>query len=205
VQLFTGGMPEGSFVDFSDNGTHPVFACCWIDGKRGASAYVSFPSDGGPGVFRLSLGLRDGDPAKLKVQMSMRMRDDETGNRRTIPLCCSCASLEPMLRGEADKFQMPDQFHEDRFARVEMRIANAHEFTANPLQLRASALERIPEHNKCVTGISEFIAANNAKNETKFAKGTEGMSDGSSRYFLILLSLMLGTPAYTLLPLLAQP
>lgn len=201
LELFTSTMPESSFVDFSDAGTHPVYVCCWIDGQRGETAHVSFPPGKGMGVFKLCLPFRDGDFDKLKVQASMRMRDDETGNRRTVPLCSSCAYIQPMLRGETDEFQMPDEFIDGSYARIRMSISNVGEFQKQPLQLVASNLDRLQQLNAGVKRISAHIADNTAKNGMVFTKDGEQMKDGVTRYPVILVafSLLLGTPAYVFL------
>ena len=212
VQLFTGGMPEGSFVDFSDTGGHPVFACCWVDRERGKSVQVVFPEGGGPGVFRVDIDFRDHDSAKLKVLISMRMRDESSGNRRTVPLCSSCAFMAPMLKGETDSFQMLDVCYDSNYARVAMSITNHQDFVQRPLILRASHLDRLPEFNQKIHCVAEAIAENNAKNNTKFTQGGGSMQSGESRYhdglprlqFVLFILLLLGTPAHVFL-LTAQP
>ena len=204
VQLFVSDMPEASFVDLSRAGTHPVFACCWIDRHRGKSSFVEFPTGSGVGVFRVELELRDGDPDKLKVQLSMRMRDSQTGNRRTVPLTTSCANINPMLAGRVDEMRMPDQFISSNFANVSMRIVNSQDFVSRPLVLSASKLDQIADLNKHVRRVSEEMEANNVKNNTKFLKGTDSMRSGDSRclpWGLVFLALALGTPAYAFLVL----
>jgi hypothetical protein len=177
-------------VDFSDSGSHPVFACCWIDGSRGATAHVAFPVTG-PGVFKLSLPFRDDDPDKVKIQVSMRMQDDSSHNRRTVPLCTSCACMRTMLAGDLDEFRVLDTNITGNYAVVSMRITNHVEFMGRPLRLRASALEQIPAFNESVRAVGAAIDANNAKNKTVFVKGTSQMKDGMSR---LALSLPLSTP-----------
>lgn len=201
VQLFTSNMPESSFVDFSDGGGHMVFACCWIDGKRGVSARVVFPSNG-PGVFRLSLPFRDDDPDKLKLQVSMRMQDEGSHNRRTVPLCTSCACMRAMLGGNLDEFRVLDPNITGDYAVVSMRIVNYAEFVGQPLRLRVSSLERIPELNASFRSVGAAIEENNKKNNTVFPRDAVTMKDGLSRWFgppasllllrhLVLLSLSL--------------
>ena len=205
VQLFVSDMPESSFVDLTDAGNHPVFACCWIDGTCGKTAHVQFPAGSGVGVFRVDLAMRDGDSDKVKVQLSMRMLDPETGNRRTVPLTTSCACVSTMLTGECDLFKMPDQFVQGNFVNVSMRILNHADFKDQPLRLRSSALGKISEFNKHVKRVSDAIEANNKLNETQFPRGTSSMRSGDSRctYLLptplLVLALALGTPAYSLL------
>jgi len=204
VELFTSTMPESSFVDFSDAGTHPVFIGCWIDGVRGETAHVFFQPGVGVGTFKLALPFRDGDFDKVKVQVSMRMRDDGSGNRRTVPLCSSCAYMQPMLQGNTDTFQMPDEFINGNYARVSMSISNVGDFQAQPLRLSASNLDRLKEFNAGIKKMSASIADNTDKNSMAFINGGEQMKDGGTRYtppclLLVALSLMLGTPAYVFL------
>jgi hypothetical protein len=209
VQLYTANMPESSFVDFSKTGTHPVFACCWINGKRGASSYVTFPSDGGPGVYSFGLAFRDGDPNLVKVQFLMRMQDPGTGIRRTVHLCCGCAKMDSMLKKqEIDTFGLADQFMEGDYAKVSLRVCNAHEFVDRPLRLRESALIHLPVFNGAVDGVDEGIAKNMAMNKTKFSRGTEDMRSGKSRFvpnLLLFVALSLGTPAYVFMSPCLQP
>ena len=210
VQLFTGGMPESSFVDFSETGGHPVFACCWVDRDRATSTRVVFPVGGGPGVFHVDLDYRDEDTDKVKVIISMRMRDDDSGNRRTVPLCSSCAQMTPMLSGESDDFKMLDQVYDSSYARVGMRILNLNDFEKQPLRLRASSLDLIPVFNRKIHELTSVIAENNMKNSTKFVQGGASMQSGESRYALphpavLFMLLFLGTPAHAFLPLSVQP
>lgn len=204
VQLFVSDMPESSFVDLTNSGTHPVFACCWIDRHRGQTAHVEFPPGSGVGVFRVDLDFKDGDTDKLKVQLSMRMQDPGTSNRRTVPLTTSCAHMTPMLAGRPDLFRMPDQFVAGNFVNVTMRVLNHADFKDRPLDLKPSALNKIPAFNKHVRRVSEAIEANNKLNNTQFPRGTGSMRSGDSRCAplptpLVVLALALGTPAYTLL------
>lgn len=181
VQLFTSNMPENSFVDFSDGGGRPVFACCWIDKSRGESARVVFPACG-PGVFRLALPFRDDDPAKVKLQVSMRMQDEGSHNRRTVPLCTSCACMNTMLRGGLDEFRVLDENVTGNYAVVSMRILNHAEFMGRPLRLRPSALEQIPALNAMIRAVGQSIKENNQKNNTVFRDGAEQMKEGFSWY-----------------------
>lgn len=204
VQLFVSDMPEASFVDLTDTGTHPVFASCWVDGERGKTTYVTFTPCGGVGVFRMDMEFRDGDPDKVKVQLYMRMQDPQTGNRRTVPLSTSCACMRTMLSGGVDEFRMPDQFIQTNFVNMRMRVLNWQDFTAKPLALKPSALNRLAEFNKHVRRVSEAIESNNVLNKTQFLKGADTMRCGDSRCMLppsplLFLALALGTPAYSLL------
>lgn len=203
MQLFVSDMPEASFVDLTNSGTHPVFVCCWIDKHRGKTAHVEFAPGSGVGVFRLDLDFREGDSDKLKIQLSMRMLDQGTANRRTVPLTTSCANVTTMLAGEADLFRMPDQFIAGNYVNVSMRIVNHKEFQSQPLRLLPSALNKIPEFNKHVRRVSQAMEANNAMNKTQFLRGADSMRSGDSRCCLptpvLVLALALGTPAYTLL------
>lgn len=209
VQLYTANMPESSFVDFSKTGTHPVFACCWIDGKRGASSYVTFPSDGGPGVYSFKLAFRDGDPNLVKVQFLMRMEDPDSGIRRTVHLCCGCAKMDPMLsKQEVDAFGLADQFMEGDYAKVSLRVTNAHEFADRPLRLLDSVLNKLPVFNDAVDDVDRGFATNMATNKTKFSRGTEDMRSGKSRYLsnlILFVALSLGTPAYVFMSPCPQP
>jgi hypothetical protein len=198
VQLYTSGMPETSFVDFSDSGTHPVFVCCWVDKQRGKVTHVSY--DGNTGKFGLELVFRDNDPDKLKIQVCMRMLDTDTGNRRTVQLSTSCAFMDTMLQGKNDEFQMPDQFIKNNYARVTMRIVNHQDFLSTPLRLRPSALNRIPELNEKFRAVGQYMADNVKQNQTKITRGSESMISGESRYYPhVFLALCLGVPAYAFL------
>lgn len=204
MQLFVQNMPEASFVDLSSNGTHPVFACCWVDRRCGASTRVNFAQGNGLGTFRLQLGFRDGDSDKLKIQIYMRMLDPDTGNRRTVQLSTSCVHMGRMLDGGADELRMPDQFAANNFINLSMRILNHQEFLRQPLKLRPSALDRLPEFNKHVRKVSEAMEANNRLNKTQFIKGADSMRSGDSRCLLpplplLFLALAMGTPAYCFL------
>ena len=204
VQLFTSTMPESSFVDFSDAGTHLVFVGCWIDGSRGDTTHVTFQAGGGVGTFKLSLPFRDDDYDKLKIQVSMRMRDDGSKNRRTVPLCSSCAYMQTMLSGQTDEFQVPDEFIDGSYARVSMSIINVSDFQKQPLQLKTSSLDRVPVMNASIDKINASIADDSVKNSLSFTKGGGQMKDGVTRYpqppfLVVFLSLVLGVPAYVFL------
>ena len=202
VQLFVSDMPEASFVDLTDTGTHPVFVCCWIDKDRGGTAHVEFQPGSGVGVFRIDLPMQDDDVDTVKMQMSMRMLDTATGNRRTVPLSTSCAHVAMMQSGQPDQFRMPDQFIPGNFINVSMRVLNHADFVDQPLKLRSSALNRIREFNEHVKSVSKAIEDNNVLNGTMFVRGAESMRSGDSRYLptpLLVLALAFGTPAYTLL------
>lgn len=204
VQLFTSTMPESSFVDFSDAGNHLVFVGCWIDGTRGDTTHVTFQAGGGVGTFKMSLPFREDDYDKLKIQVSMRMRDDGSKNRRTVPLCSSCAYMQTMLSGGADEFQMPDEFIEGNYARVSMSITNVGDFQKQPLRLRASSLDRLPVMNASIDRIGASIADDSVKNNLSYKNGGVQMKDGGTRclkhsYVTVFISLMLGVPAYVFL------
>ena len=203
VQLFTSTMPESSFVDFSDAGNHLVFVGCWIDGTRGDTTHVTFVSGGGVGTFKISLPFRENDYDKLKIQVSMRMRDDGSKNRRTVPLCSSCAYMQPMLSGGTDEFQMPDEFIEGSYARVSMSITNVGDFEKQPLQLKVSNLDRIHVMNASIDKIEASIEADSSRNNMVYANGGGNMKNGKTRYHLpfpvMFFSLMLGIPAYVFL------
>jgi hypothetical protein len=208
VQLYTCGISETTFMDFSDTALRQVYATCWIDGERGKSAHVEFPVKGMPGQFQLSLPFRDGDPEWVKVQLSMRMRDEETNNRRTAELCMSHADMTPMLRGEVDAFRMPNQFNEGTYADVALLIPNAAEFRNHPtsaqdmskplLTLSPSKLAGMVDHNKDMRKLSAAVTDVLHKNDGKAPPGGEPFLDGMSRLprALLALSLLLGTPAY---------
>lgn len=152
----------------------------------------------------MQLGFRDGDSDKLKIQIYMRMLDPDTGNRRTVQLSTSCVHMGRMLDGGADELRMPDQFAANNFINLSMRILNHQEFLRQPLKLRPSALDRLPEFNRHVRKVSEAMEANNRLNKTQFIKGADSMRSGDSRCLfpplpLLFLALAMGTPAYCFL------
>ena len=208
VQLYTCGISETTFVDFSDTSLRQVYATCWIDGRRGKSAHVAFPVKGMPGQFELTLPLREGDPEWVKIQLTMRMRDEETNNRRTAELCMSHALLAPMLRGEVDAFRMPNQFNEGTYADVALLVPNAADFRNHPsssqdmskplLTFKPSKLADMVSHNKDMHTLSASVTDVLHKNDCKAPPGGEPFLDGMSRLprMLLALSLCLGTPAY---------
>lgn len=179
VQLFTSNMPENSFVDFSDAGGHPVFACCWVDKTRVVSARVQFPVCG-PGVFRLTLPFRDDDPDAVKLQVSMRMQDNGSHNRRTVPLCTTYACMKTMLRGGQDEFRVLDANVSGNYAVVSMRVLNHVEFLSRPLRLQPSALKQVPALNEMIRATAQGMKENSKKNNTVFRDGADQMEDGIS-------------------------
>jgi hypothetical protein len=219
VKVFVNKMPIDSLVDFSETGTHQVYLCCWTDGKNGKSCHVTFASangvsggsspNSGIGKFKMDMDFWDNDPDKLKVQVSMRMRDEETNNRRTVPLCCSYARVDSMLQGSVDEFKMPNSFTNSMYATVSMRVSNASDFRNhsdsenNPdkilIKMRPSSLVHLPQFNDKLCKVSNGMQAFLVKNNTKLPPGGMQMVNGLSRSVpcqLLFLSLFLGTPAY---------
>ena len=208
-------IPMGSLVDLSARGTHTVYLCCWIGGREGKSCDVTFPADGkGVGSFKFTLRCRLDDPDALMVQATMRMRDQDTNNLRTIPLCSSFARVGVMLQGGDDSFRLRHPFMAGEFADVVMRISNAKDFrnhpasasmTAKPLfALRASSVDRITELNQVLTNVSRGLQSDVQQNKATVPRDVDTMLDGLSRYppsassVALFVSLMLGTPAYAL-------
>ena len=208
--LDTCKIPTSSLVDLSETGDHPVYLCSWTNGDNGKSTHVSFPR-GGSGTFSFDLDCCQGDFDTLKMQATMRMRDQETGNLRSVPLCMSFADMNKMLRGEEDSFRMQHPFVAGVFGDVTIRIANATDFrnhpasatvTAKPLlSLCVSNVHRVADLNQKLAGVSTGLQDSIKQNNANVPRGVESMLDGLSRYHppvLFFVSLMLGTPAYAL-------
>lgn len=210
LTLDTCKIPTGSLVDLTGAGNHPVYLCCWTNGGNGKSTHVTFPSVGSAsGTFSFDLDCHQDDYDTLKVQATMRMRDQDTGNLRTIPLCMSFADMNKMLRGEDDTFRMQNPFAAGMYGDMTMRISNSTDFRNNPgspaskplLTLRPSNVTRVGELNKALGDVSAGLQANVKRNNAQIPRGVESMLDGLSRYHppvLFFVSLLLGTPAYSL-------
>ena len=219
LSLSVCNIPVNSLVDLTAKGTHTVYLCSWLNGQQGKSCDVLFSPDGkGVGTFRFDLDCRIDDFDALKVQATMRMRDQETSNLRTVPLCSSYACMNTMLCGEEDAFRMRHPFVSGEFGDIAIRISNAKDFRNHPASvsmdskplfaLKASNIGRIVELNKMFAEVSGGIQQNIRDSKAKIPRGVGTMVDGLSRYTppppaVLFLSLMLGTPAYILL--FAQP
>jgi hypothetical protein len=190
VRVYTCDIPDDSIVDLSENGVYSVYVTCWIDSQRGKSAYVSFPNRSHPGTFSLELDVKDGDPEKLKLQLCMRMRDEETGNRRTAELSTSYACLQTMLKGDIDEFIMPDEFSPGNKAQIAISISNAAEFRNYPgmsedmqkplLQLVESKIDSIQKFNAHCNMVSAVIGTNNGANRTRMPPGGDAFENGTT-------------------------
>lgn len=219
LSLSVCNIPIESLVDLSEKGTHTVYLCSWISGRKGKSCDVHFPPEGkGVGSFRFDLDCGPDEFDALKIQATMRMRDQDTGNLRTVPLCSSYACMNTMLRGDEDSFRMRHPFAAGEFGDITVRISNATDFRNHPssasmvskplLELKPSNVHRIVELNKTFSEVSGGIQQNIRDSKAKIPRGVGTMTDGLSRYApspaLTFVSLMLGTPAYALL-LVVQP
>jgi len=210
IRVFTCGLPEDALVDLSGEGTHHMYATCWIDGERGRSAHVAFSPDGGAGTFEVELGYREsGDSNALKIQFCMRMLDPDSHNRRSVEICMGHAWADKMLRGETDRFRVANQFTDGNFIDVEMRALNAGDFrnagaTAGPLlAFSPSKVELLAEGNADMQGISKGVVEALKRNQAEVPGEGGGFIPGMTRFpfppLLLFVSLCLGTPAYALL------
>ena len=215
--LFVKGMPE-EFIT-ACGGAMPgmkVFMYGWIDGERGVSSHVSFPAAdcgkrvgtpakeeavAGPkirsvdsknaGTFRLSIGVRDGDPRYLKLQACVRLKDPVSHNIRTFNLAVSCADLVRMMEGQEECFSMTDQFVAGNAVDVAMRVVNAEQFRNHvscagdmhkPLvKFGPSALDRMEEWNEVVERISNGMLKSMSENQVTMGPGCESFKMGVTR------------------------
>lgn len=199
VRLYTCNMDEGTFVDFADPNDHQVFMYCWMDRDRDASSAVNFAAPGAPGEFKLGINLRNQDPDLLKLMCCMHMLDEESNIYRTITFAASAAQLDRLMRGEEQKITMRDQMKRDNYAEVTIKAVNAVDF-AQSISFTRSALWDVPVLNAEAEKVSQAINANTDNNHMKLPPGGAGFLRGLSRYPILFLGLMLGTPAYVFAP-----
>lgn len=202
VSLYASNMIENNLVDLTEGTSHPVYVHCWIDRDRDMVSQVSFKEGDSMGRFKLSLPFRDGDSSALKFQVTMWAQDPESGNERTVPLCTSCAFVDRMLEGHTDVSRINNEFMPQNYCKMSMRITNLSEVQNNRPRLKDSALLRIPDLNRGLESVNSYFASTHERNCTVFRPEVAGMKDGMSRSFqwMLFLSLMAGTPAYTLIP-----
>ena len=205
IRVFTSGLPEDTFVDLSENGTHHMYATCWIDGNRGKSAHVAFPSYGnvgascsqGPetlGTFALELDYCDtGDSNALKIQFCMRMLDPDSQNRRSAEICMGHAWADKMLQGETDRFRVKNQFTEGNYIDVEMVAVNACDFRNHPgnaaclwkplITFSPSKLAQLAEGNQDMHQLTNNVISVLKKNKALLSNEAEGFLPGLTRSF----------------------
>lgn len=211
---YTNGIEDRRIEKYEDDGQHHVYVVAWANGGLATCAHVQFnQTDSGDmgGDFEFSLPFCDGDPNALKIQVCMRMRDEESNNRRTAELYMGYANLNKMLEGQEDCFGLRNQFVETKTARISISIKNAKSFRnhlslrnnpAKPLlQLKRSAVFDVPRVNKDMEAVSKYVNGVLGRNQAKMPPGGEGFRDGITRYpqLLVFVSLFLATPAYVLL------
>lgn len=197
---YTSGMPDSMVYSFDGAGQHHFYVSAWIDGKRGTCARVGFQADR-TGVFEFSLPIRNGDPDALKLQVGLRMCDDETGNRRTAELYMSYARLGDMLRGVEDSFCMRNQFDTSTYAKASVCVVNASDFqnftglgacdACKPmLTLRTSDVSLVSRVNEDMKAVSDSIQGVMRKLSVRIPTGGDGFCDGMTRFFLSLYFLV---------------
>ena len=189
------------------------FVYAWTDKNNGQSAHATGPFDDDGADFGMQMSLQPQVSHQLKVQVSIRTKDQESKNERTFTVGASCSDLHRLLSGEEDTFRMKDSFMEGNYVRMSLRIANARDYRNHPessrdlskplIALGPSALDKIEGCNAVMDRISEDINKNMALNHMVMAPGVENFRAGLTRSgptrALLALSLMLGTPAYVFL------
>lgn len=209
IRVFTCGLPEESLVDLSENGTHHMYATCWIDGSRGKSSHVAFPSQAnvgesaqGPetmfGTFALELDYRDaGDSNAVKIQFCIRMLDPDSHNRRSAEICMGHAWADKMLQGETDRFRVANQFTEGNYIDVEMLAVNARDYRnhssnagvmSRPLiTFSPSKLAQLAEGNQDMRQLTDDMVSVLKKNHAVLPDEAEGFVPGLTRSFFLFL------------------
>ena len=189
------------------------FVYAWTDKNNGQSAHATGPFDDDGADFGMQMSLQPQVSHQLKVQVSIRTKDQESKNERTFTVGASCSDLHRLLSGEEDTFRMKDSFMEGNYVRMSLRIANARDYRNHPessrdlskplIALGPSALDKIEGCNAVMDRISEDINKNMDLNHMVMAPGVENFRAGLTRSgptrALLALSLMLGTPAYVFL------
>ena len=214
VRPYVCNIAEDQLIRFSGPDCHvQVFCLAWMDKHRGELAHVAFPSGGGAGNFALGMDLHEHDSRHLKVQVSMRIRDEETNNVRTITLAVSASDLTTLLQGQSDSFRMYDQFTDGNYVDITLRIKNATDYANHPqslagsplITLGPSALDNIGALNASMAQVSAHVNANLATNSVCIPAGAMPFKKGMTRsvpplpFPLFFFSLCVGTPAYSLL------
>lgn len=194
----------------------------WVNSDSGFSSLVTGPYDEDGGSFAMDVSLKDHESPWLKMHASVRTKDQQTSNVRTFTLSVGTSDLKKLVSGEEDSFCMTDHFMEGNYVRVKLRAVNAQDFRNHPvssgdlakplIQFGPSALEKIELSNRIMTRISNDIQRNMGMNKIAVAPGADNFMKGMTRSVRpalpraqLFLSLFLGTPAYTLMPLYLQP
>jgi hypothetical protein len=209
VRPYVCNIPDDQVLCLSGPDCHvQVFLVAWMDKHRGELAHVAFPASGA-GNFTLGMHLHDQDSRHLKIQVCMRIRDQESNNVRTTTLAVSATDLTPLLQGTADSFRMYDQFTEGNYVDITLRVKNALDYANHPespssnprITFGPSALDHIATLNNSMGLVSEHIMNNLCTNTVCMPPGTTPFKRGMTRCPppFVFLSLFLGTPAYVLM------
>ena len=204
LSLFACKIPEEAICDFTDYEDRTVHLYGWIDKDRGMGTQVRYTKQSA-GLFSFSIPVKDGDVDLLKLQACSRVRDQDTGNIRTITLAVSAIQLEKLLEGNTITTTMNDPFTPENAVVVTISAENASSFanykgptskaasnqssrlsdgpSESPLiKFKRSALWNIAQMNTEVDKISEYIQTNMKINCTKNPPGGEQFASGISRY-----------------------
>lgn len=216
VKLSYMGLPMETMLDLSEHGTGHAFVTAWVDRSRSQSAHVKFQDDSMEsqpgkgrkaradkakvmqnGSFQFSMPLCHQDPDRLKLQFCLRMRDQETNNRRSMELCMSYADMKVMLQGKTDTFRIVNQFDQLIAADVSLSITNAEDFRNHPssasdcskpyLTLVASKLRLLESVNKDAEDLSVYMQKTLDKNRCVMPPGGAAFQMGLTRSVPIYL------------------
>ena len=167
------------------------FVYAWTDKNNGQSAHATGPFDDDGADFGMQMSLQPQVSHQLKVQVSIRTKDQESKNERTFTVGASCSDLHRLLSGEEDTFRMKDAFMEGNYVRMSLRIANARDYRNHPessrdlskplIALGPSALDKIEGCNAVMDRISEDINKNMDLNHMVMAPGVENFRAGLTR------------------------
>lgn len=196
---------EGSLTFCTDGIPSDLFGCvqderrflyCWNDGKWGEGTELGGGlADGGTaagksGQFRLGVEVRQEDTELLKLQGSIRLSEQSSGNTRTIAVGTGGVPLDSLLQGKEVSFQLDSPFNAGNCVQGTIRAVNAHEFaniTGAPvagkpfIRLRPTALRQLPAYNDALKAISTAVQENLRCNNIGMPPGGEMFRTGISR------------------------
>lgn len=209
VEMFTDGIPDAVFMNM-EQAQCALFA--WVDKERHQSAGVVFdqnpsstssnPETGisaqqgnrGRGRYTMSLDVTGAPVSELlKLQGVMRMRDTESGTRRTVTVATGGLDMRLLMQGQDCTVKLSDTFNPGNYIQVTMRATNAADYSLDDgtgqslaqqgqtrIQLRATHLRGLQECNREMKRISQSIQAGMKENGIEMPPGGKMFADGLS-------------------------
>lgn len=177
------------------------------------------------GNFSMTIPLFGEDVDLLKLMSCVRIKDRTTGNYRTYVVACGAVRMDRLMMGSEEKVVLTSVFDPGNYTEVHMRARNADQFgnsraallpvddfssVALPrITFYPSVMWRMEDLCKTVDMASDTLTLQMDKCNIKGPDGGSMFLEGKTRWgvrtlnhCLCMFSIFLGTPGYTLAPLL---